>query len=358
MRGRSLVFLLCATVASCTGALPDPSPVPASPAAEPRLEIWHGTTQRVVGEAQPDFNLMGHVHPPDELLSLTYAVEDGIPVEMNTRAYRRIARAGDFNADIPLDQLRPGPNRVVLAAHFAGGTRLGDTVLIHRQIGSPSLPFHIDWSDTPDPQTVGQFVDGRWRAGPAGLTVVEPGYDRIFLVGSRDWQDYDVRVPITIHQVLPETSPLSGGNGVGIILRFAGHVIGGPGRFPISQPKWGYQPFGAIGWLRWRKGHPDEAPALEFYPGDSNARLSHGQHPVELGRTSIIRMDCTTLPDAPGEVGVTRYRFRIWPEGAPEPEDWAWEQIQASPHALRRGGVALLAHHVLATFGDVAITPR
>ena len=41
----------------------------------------------------------------------------------------------------------------------------------------------------------------------------------------------------------------------------------------------------------------------------------------------------------------------------PEPDGWAWTVTQASPHALRRGGLVLLAHHVDATFGDVRVVP-
>jgi hypothetical protein len=64
-----------------------------------------------------------------------------------------------------------------------------------------------------------------------------------------------------------------------------------------------------------------------------------------------------TLPDAPNGEGVTRYDFKIWKSATAEPATWFWQQVQVSHHALRTGGLALLAHHVDASFGPVQATP-
>jgi hypothetical protein len=50
--------------------------------------------------------------------------------------------------------------------------------------------------------------------------------------------------------------------------------------------------------------------------------------------------------------------FQFISSSAPEPHDWTWQHTQTSQYALRRGGAALLAHHVDVTFGDVEIRPR
>ena len=79
------------------------------------------------------------------------------------------------------------------------------------------------------------------------MRAIRPGYDRIFLIGETDWLDYEIEVPITINEVVDAYWP-----GLGIILRFAGHVAGGiSGADPAAQPKYGYLPFGGLGWLRW-----------------------------------------------------------------------------------------------------------
>jgi hypothetical protein len=70
-----------------------------------------------------------------------------------------------------------------------------------------------------------------------------------------------------------------------------------------------------------------------------------------------MRYACQTLPDAPDGSGVTRYSYKVWDAFGPEPHQWTWQQTQTSRYALRRGGAALLAHHVDVTFGDVEIRP-
>jgi hypothetical protein len=86
---------------------------PSAGAASARIEVWHGQQQKVghLGLAQPEFNLMGRIQDPEKLLSLQYALNDSTPVELNFRSYRRLARDGHFNADIPIASLRTDPIR-------------------------------------------------------------------------------------------------------------------------------------------------------------------------------------------------------------------------------------------------------
>ena len=95
----------------------------------------------------------------------------------------------------------------------------------------------------------------------------------------------------------------------------------------------------------------------QFYPGDNDASADFGHIPIEKGGVYHVRYGCETLAADAGSKGVTRYSFRIWPDGAPEPREWTWTQVQESATALRRGGAALVAHHVDATFGDIEARP-
>ena len=207
-------------------------------------------------------------------------------------------------------------------------------------------------------QDAGQVVDGKWGIENGRLRTLQTGYDRVFLIGERTWQDYEVRSSFVINSVSRETTPLSGGNGVGFIFRFCGHVVGGPRKFPAAQPKWGYQPFGAIGWLRWDEGKPSLPPMRQFYPGDNDLGLDLGRFPAKPGRVYSVLMACETQPDDAQGRGVTRYSFKIWDAERPEPTEWAWQQVQASETALRRGGLALVAHHADVSFGDLDITEK
>jgi len=276
---------------------------------------------------------------------------------MEFKAYRRLVEDGDFNADIPIDQLMDGENTITLEARTGEGAVIRESLKVNRETGDCQLPFQIRWQEVANPQDVGQYVDGKWRLTEKGLRTAQVGYDRIFLIGNRDWQDYEVRTTLTLHAVPGEDiAPLHGGNGAGILWRFAGHVVGGHRDFPQAQPKWGYQPFGAIGWLRWPRDHSGP-PYLQFYPGSSDYSTDYGRFSAELETVYALRLRCATLPDATSGDGVTRYSFKIWLAGEPEPDDWTWQHLQTDPHALRRGGPALLAHHVDLTFGDVTVVP-
>ncbi len=330
---------------------------------EPQIRIWHGQKQRVghLGKAQDDFNLLGSLEGASRFQSLTVDLNGAslmpLTIAEGSTGFRRLARAGHFNADIPLKLLQPGINSIVVRASDGQDLVLSQEVTLEYQDGRCSLPFHVAWRETTNPQAVGQYVDGEWVLEAGGLRTQHMGYDRIFLIGNETWKDYEVKTSITVHKVPKKTGPLHGGNGVGIIMRFAGHVTGGHRDYPEDQPKWGYQPFGAIGWLRWKMGWPLLAPRLEYYGGDSDDVQRYGFYGIRKEKTYWLRMACETLPDTPQGEGVTRYSFKIWPDGKAEPAAWHWQFVQTSRYALRQGGVGLLAHHVDVTFGDVTVKP-
>lgn len=318
------------------------------------LEVWHGSAQRIghLGDAQPDFNLMGVASGA----SLTCAVNGGEPFELEIArgefGFRRLGAAGHFNADLPIDSLKEGPNEVLLRAEGGGATASAMVVVERATEGDCPLPFAADWSELDHSQDAGQIVDGLWSLEPGGLRSPQPLYDRLFLIGNRNWTDYEVRTTVTLGSVAERTGPKSGAPGLGVILRFAGHVVDPP-RFPDAQPKWGFQPFGSILWLRWTGGHT-APPVRQFYRGDRNASEDGAAlEGFALDTPYALRARCDTDPDDPSK---TRYRLRVWPEGEPEPDAWDLDVAQESEDALRAGGVALVAHHVDVTFGDVTVT--
>jgi hypothetical protein len=343
-----------ALFAACLAALAQ------APLAPRAIEIWHGETQRVghLGDSQDDFNLMGHVAAWKDLDQLYYRINGKAATPLAFRAYRRLVQDGDFNADIPIGALQMGENTITIDARFRDGESLQKQVKLMRETGADQpLPLHVRWSELKHLNDAGQAVDGHWQITPNGLRTRQIGYDRVFLIGSRTWRDYEAQTEVTIHKVMPKTSPISGGNGIGMILRFAGHVAGGPRFFGSGQPKWGYQPFGSIGWIRWDRGEGDKQSFAQFYPGDSDRKEDKQEFPITEGATYSMRFSCQTMPNADNGDGVTRYRYKVWLAGEPEPDMWTWERIQTSRHALRAGGLALLAHHIDATFGDVTIQP-
>lgn len=341
--------VLLALLATCAWAAEPVAPV---------IDVWQGDHQRTghLGDAQDDYNVLGHVEPWSEIDTFTWSLNRSTPAPISYRAYRRLVADGDFNIDLPVGKLKPGGNQLVLALRLRDGRSLTRTVTIDRQTGSTPLPLHLRWSGVKNPADVGQIVDGRWELTPAGLRSAQLGYDRLFLLGERSWRDYELRTTITVHAV--DNVHASAGPAIGVIARFTGHVTGGPLSFPSGQPQWGYQPFGAIAWLHWGRGKELPPPHPQFLAGDSNRRTTGADIPsFQLGTTYALRVTCRTLPDTADGQGVTRYQFKLWPAAESEPAAWSVASVQTSPIALRAGGPCLVAHHVDATFGDISVTP-
>jgi hypothetical protein len=330
--------------------------------SELEIRIWHGLQQKIghLGHAQHDFNLLGNVTGFENLASLYYSLNGATPVDLTIGSgefgdTRRLAAPGDFNADIPISRLREGMNTITVTA-AGSGKETSVTVYLEKLRGTYPLPVNIDWSNVKDPQDVGQYVDGKWVLEKDGLRTVRTGYDRIFLIGDTNWVDYEVTAAFIFHRADPQPGPVSGGNGLGILMRFSGHVTGGHRDFPAGQPKWGYQPFGSIGLLRWEDGSGQD-PTIQFFRGDNDQVQNFGTISLVPSQKYYMKMRSVTLPDQ-GLEGVTRYSFKIWKASKKEPLHWTWEVDQKSQHSLRKGGVVLLAHHVDVTFGNISIEPR
>tara|TARA_B100000959_G_C14826431_1_gene560013 strand:- start:542 stop:874 length:333 start_codon:yes stop_codon:yes gene_type:complete len=99
----------------------------------------------------------------------------------------------------------------------------------------------------------------------------------------------------------------------------------------------------------------DKAPDIQFYRGDGDGMTGHGIFEPELEATYHLKARCTTEDDSNDGKGVTRYQLKIWEMDTEEPATWSYEERQESATALRTGGVALVAHHIDVTFGNVVV---
>jgi hypothetical protein len=319
-----------------------------------RVEIWHGLHHRVgfLGDAQDDFNLLGHVYSSRPIASVTCSVNGSKPRPLQFKVFRRIVRYEDFNADIPVAALHTGDNRAVIEATDSEGRTTSAHVTITRSLtGKYPLPVRISWGSVDDLENVGQVIDGHWNWGPHGIWTDEIGYDRIFLIGNRTWRDYEATAPLTIHGFSAKNGPWSGkGHATGFCLRWAGHST--EDNAPGVQPKWGLHPRGGVTWLVWRTQDASLPPVRNFLRGDSEEHQDFAPLPVRLGRPFWMKGRCETLA---GD-GVTRYSFKVWNTSEPEPAAWDFQYTQKSQTALRTGGLALVAHETDVTFGNIAVT--
>jgi len=322
-----------------------------SPHAAPRIEVWHGLRHRCghLGTVQDDFNLTGHIYAQSPISEFSCSVNGGPPRRLRLARFRRIVEDGDFNADIPIATLRPGENKVVLTATDRMGAMAATEVTVVRHTGgSYPLPATIGWNSVKDPEDVGQYTDGKWTCGPEGLRTAQIGYDRSFLVGNTTWRDYEVSAPVTIHGLSKRNGAQSWTvRHAGFCLRWAGHST--ENNHPGEQPKWGLHPRGGIVWLTIQKGK--FPPVRQFYSGDSERFQTFDPFPIRFARPFWMKGRCETL-----EPAVSRYSFKVWDVDAAEPAGWDFQVVQDSPTALRSGGVALIAHELDVTFGDIQVT--
>lgn len=316
-----------------------------------RVELWNGCYRRCGhrGRTQKDFNLTGHVHSWRPIRDVTCVINDTTLLRLGFKPFRRIAEYGDFNADIPIALLNPGANWVtIMATDITGAVTSTNVIVVRSESGFYPLPVNVRWDSVQLLDDVGECTDGKWSFGPEGIRTVQAGYDRIFLIGDQTWKDYDVTTRVTVHSMAKRPGRQSGRvRHVGFCFRWKGHSNEDNAR--DAQPKWGLHPRGGVAWLTIVNNRLP--PVRQFFPGDSEEFETFGSFPIEFGQPFAIRGSCETLG-----AHTTRYSFKAWHINSPEPDNWDFQVVQDSATALRSGALALVAHELDVTFGDIKIT--
>jgi uncharacterized repeat protein (TIGR02543 family) len=318
----------------------------------PVIDIWYGSHQSFgyIGIPQQWINILGNVSDPDGIASLTYSLNGGPESSLSIGPdTRRLAAEGDFNVDIAYTDLISGSNQIVITATDTLDNTTIETVTVDYTSGNTwPIPYAIDWSSVAAIPDVAQIVDGLWTLEANSIRPVELGYDRLVAMGDVSWDDYEIAVPVTIHDIDPSGYAYpSNGPVVGILMRWTGHTDD-----PIYgwQPKSGYLPLGAIGMYRWRNDSLGDRLQMMGGDGEIVAEDTSGRK-LEYDTRYIFKMRVETIA---GQGGL--YSFKVWEEGQPEPSEWDLV-AQEGLSNLQNGSLMLLAHHVDASFGDVTITP-
>ena len=311
-------------------------------AQSPIINVWYGDTQEFGnnGEPQTWCNIQGNITDDGTINSFTYTLNGGSSINLSIGPdNRRLENSGDFNIDLDVTNFLPGANTVVISAIDNELNTSNKTVTInYTENNTWPIPYSIDWStlnnDITKINEVSHVVDGKFELTPElsptpeGIKTAEPGYDRLIAIGDITSTNYEVLVPITIHNM-----PSNGG--VGVLLRWQGHTD-----TPVScaQPKCGYEPHGAISWFRSSK--------VEFYQGNS-INFTPALDVTYMFRTSV---ETETL------TGNTIYRIKFWEQGSAEPVAWNIEQTEDASN-LQEGSLLLISHQADVTFGNVSVTP-
>lgn len=331
-----------------------PAPRPQQDAAlnaPPVITVWYGDNQIFgqLGTPQRWVNILGNVSDPDENLStLSYRLNGGPTRALNLGPDgRRLLSVGDFNIDLNRDELIHGVNQVVITARDTQNAEDVRTVsFTYNHDAIWPLPYSVDWAFVDRIQASSQVVDGLWEVSNRGLRPVVMGYDRIVAIGDLQWADYEITVPVTVHDIDPAGySPISYVPAVGVVLRWEGHTD-----TPVvcSQPKCGYLPIGIAAWYHWEVD--DEGFLLwvdnPWPTQDSSVKMI-------FDKTYLWKVRAET-PENPDQKGI--YKLKVWEEGQPEPVEWLLTQ-NTGAKGLRNGSLLLLAHHVDVTFGDASVRP-
>ncbi len=216
------------------------------------------------------------------------------------------------------------------------------------------LPATVDWSGASSPTDRAVVVDGKWHIEGDEVRTTDMGYDRLINIGNQTWTDYEVSAPVTVHSLDFDNGFQSGPPLIGYILRWNGHndtIETG------RQPQQGWlpdtvnpTPLGAMALVRW---HSDGSTPIHVWNHRTANMDTNPGLQLQVGSTYMFKASVKTLPG-----GDTEYKFRVWPQGTPEPGVWSVEFVAGTDdHQPANGSLQLVAHEADVSFGTVEVTP-
>lgn len=313
----------------------------------PVIDIWYGDRQTFGQNGLPQrwVNILGNVSDEDGLAELTYSLDGGPSKPLSIGpSDRRLAMPGDFNADLALAEMANGEHTVRFdATDNLGNTNSREvTVVIANTLGLP-VPHSVVWAEAAETSLndIAQVVDGKWYVEQDGsLRTAEIGYDRVVAIGDQRWFDYEVVFPITIHEVSPEGySDIDGEPNMALTVGWTGHH-----EKDRTQPPWGFWPSTGAAGFYWDtlEDAKMKTTGNGGIPSQSSANF---QIPLETKVWMRVRVE--VIDDGP------RVSMRAWADGSTEPSDWTVSVTDDDDTVA--GSIAIVAHHVDASIGDVQV---
>jgi hypothetical protein len=312
----------------------------------PVITIWYEQSLQYgqLGNPQTQVNILGNVRDPDGSISnLTYRLNGGSSTKLTIGPdSRRLANAGDFNIALNTSALNNGSNTIQVNATDNSGDTSQKTISFNYTRGRTwPIPYTSNWLGGGSLLSQSQVVDGLWQTDSLGVHPVQVGYDRLIAIGDISWTNYEILVPITIHGFTPDPANPSDSGGVGVIVRWQGHI--GSGQLPN-----GWTRIGAYGYYSNRNG------ALALRLNDTNPVTQN--FAIQYNKTYLMKLKAETVAQA------GRYSLKMWEKGQPEPA-WTDNRFQNivnlldSTNDLLQGSVLLVAHRTDSSFGDITICP-
>ncbi|MEM9128179.1 MAG: cadherin-like domain-containing protein, partial [Pseudomonadota bacterium] len=309
------------------------------------IDVWYGDTQTfgASGEGQQWVNILGNVAP--DVVALSYTLNGGANRTLSIGPdTRRLQENGDFNIDIDFADLDGSSVDDVVSINALldnGETVTRDVTIVYESGTAWDPNYSIDWSSVSDIQDAVQVVDGTWEITPDGARPVDLGYDRLIVLGDNSWDNYQVDLTITMHD-LENVDPLGrDGGAFAIGMLWGGHT---DDPIPDLQPTSGFNPGASF-----------------FYTGRLEAHSYHnffeylGVAPFTFveGLTYNVTVQVTQ-----GGLYDRNYALKVWEEGAAEPVGWNLyrTEVFTLDEAPATGGIYLNAHYYDVSFGDLSVT--
>lgn len=310
------------------------------------IDIWYGDNQRFGQHGNPQqwINILGNVSDPNGISSLKYSLNNGheLPLTIGPDGLR-LQSTGDFNIEIAYTDLICGINQVEITAINNLNDTTVKTVSVEYTCGNTwPKTYSTDWSTVTNIQDVAQVVDGKWSLGTSGVRPVIQGYDRLIAIGDITWDDFEMRVSITIHDI--NTSTPHGGPFLGCVIRWQGHYD-----WDGAQPRKGWWPLGAFMGYDWISN-------LGYFrlhiAGNNSVTIAQDTTGKQL--TTNVRYIFKMRVETTGSNSI--YSLKAWEDGTSEPSQWDVSGTGLLGE-LHEGSLLLLAHFVDASFGNITITP-
>lgn len=318
------------------------------------IEWWYGDQQSFgqLGRPQRWINLLGTAKSPGDINQISYQLDGGPaqPLSLGTDLHR-LALPGDFNVELPYEDLSPGQHQVTVTADYTDNHQKVSKVNFHvENTAAWPLPYHVDFSQAENLQHVTQIVDGHWKLTRDGVRTRQRYYDRVLSMGDQSWQNYDARIKLTIHDFTPSqpSAPTYNVTHFGVALRWRGHTEDG------RQPSRQWYPLGAQGEFL-LKPNLNQHQFRILHHGGPRWKPTYGRrrHSIQLDHPLWIRAQVYTS----GDGSETTYRFKQWNDGEPEPTSWSVTSTEPTSTDLTSGSLCLVPHNSDVTIHSVSVTP-
>ncbi|MCP5020261.1 MAG: DUF1349 domain-containing protein [bacterium] len=358
----------------------------------PAIRVWNGWQHEVTnhnyqvfgenGNAQDRVNIVGRVFDEDED---RIALSDTLEWSLNGGPYVttllgddraidpapwRLSDEGDFNIVIPVADLDDAPiqdgyhrNELLLRAADDDGHDSYHMVFVLFKPGTSwpgNYTTDFEASALLNKQGVQyqvQVVDGDWHLDQDtyhGYVLrtngKRLGYDRIIALGEalgvNAWDNYEATIPFTVMGFdQAGFTPGTGSYGFGVINRWNGHQEGGMFEVPLH----GLYPMDSLFTYRWYDLAGSEA--WELWVNENNHEILGFNGPTIVpGDNYVMKVRVQTQAN-----GNVQHDIKVWPLGAAEPAGWTHSHTSPAG-GPETGSMAIFAHHVDLTVGDITVT--